>query len=435
MILVLGAGVAGLAAAEVLQRLGRDFTVLEREPEAGGWCRSTTRSGYRFDMSGHFLHTADPAIRADLEALPGIDWRDIVREAAVRLGGVVTPFPFQSNLAGHDPAVVARCLAGFAAERIREATGRSRAPSHFGEWLARRFGVAMCRAFFYPYNRKLWRRPLSSMTFEWTDWAVPVPSFDEVLAGARGEGRRDAGYNATFLYPRRGGIGALPRAMASRVPGRVRTGCEAVSIDPRRRVAETASGDSIRFEAIVSTIPLPDLVGRSRGVPPEVSEAGRGLDWVKILALNAGVRNPGPFRGHWQYVPEKGFPFFRAGCLSNVAPSTAPKGCASVFAEKAFPSRARVDREKEAASLLEGLSRAGVVAPGSVVEAVDTVLLDPGYVVFDRHRAGAVPLIRGHFERRGVFTAGRYGAWDYFGIEKSIADGRRAAREAAAFRA
>jgi len=57
------------------------------------------------------------------------------------------------------------------------------------------------------------------------------------------------------------------------------------------------------------------------------------------------------------------------------------------------------------------------------------VMLDPAYVVFDKYRGKAVGLLAREFLRRGVILAGRYGAWDYYGMERSMADGMRAARE------
>jgi hypothetical protein len=58
-------------------------------------------------------------------------------------------------------------------------------------------------------------------------------------------------------------------------------------------------------------------------------------------------------------------------------------------------------------------------------------MLDPAYVLFDGHRGKAVGLLTRELRRRRVFPAGRYGAWDYYGMEKSISDGLRAAHEAA----
>jgi protoporphyrinogen oxidase len=133
------------------------------------------------------------------------------------------------------------------------------------------------------------------------------------------------------------------------------------------------------------------------------------------------------------YVPERPYPFFRVGFLSNVSPSAAPEGCASIFAEKGFPESARVDTGRETKAAVAGLRRMGVLGPGSRVEEERPVLLDPAYVVFDRARRRAVPLLLREFGRRGVFPAGRYGAWDYYGMEKSMADGIRAARDAMRF--
>jgi len=271
------------------------------------------------------------------------------------------------------------------------------------------------------------------MTCEWTGWSVPVPRFEDLLAGARGEARQGMGYNASFLYPRRGGIGALPRALARPLRGRIRTGAAALALDLSRQVVSTGDGRVFPYRAVVSTIPLPELAGRSAGLSAAPRQAAAALRWVKVLAVNLGVRGPGRSPGHWVYVPERSYPFFRVGFLSNVAPSAAPEGCASVFAEKGFPGSARIDAGRESEAIVAGLRRMGILGAGSRVEETCPVLLDPGYVVFDRARRAAVPLLLREFGRRGVFPAGRYGAWDYYGMEKSMADGIRAARDAMRF--
>ena len=47
MVLILGAGLAGLSAAWHLR--GRDVLVLERQHEVGGLCRSFREAGFTFD--------------------------------------------------------------------------------------------------------------------------------------------------------------------------------------------------------------------------------------------------------------------------------------------------------------------------------------------------------------------------------------------------
>ncbi len=433
MIIVLGGGVTGLAAARTLAEAGEEFLVLEKGEEPGGHCRSIAAGPYVFDLSGHFLHTAEPAMRDWILGLPGISWKETARDARVFLRGRLTPYPFQANLHGHDPAFVARCLSGFAAARIRAAVRGEREADDFAAWLLARFGSEMCKAFFFPYNRKMWRVPLREMTSEWTGWSVPVPRFEDLLAGARGEAREGMGYNASFFYPRRGGIGALPLALAHPLRDRIRTGECAAAVDLSRRIVRTADGKAYPCRAIVSTIPLPGLAEISEGLPAPERRAASALRWVKVLAVNLGVRRPGRVPGHWVYVPERSYPFFRVGFFSNVASGAAPEGCASIFAEKSFPGGARVDAGRETEAAVAGLRRMGIIGAGSRVDEARPVLLDPGYVIFDRARRKAVPLLLRAFGRRGLFPAGRYGAWDYYGMEKSMADGVRAARDAMRF--
>jgi protoporphyrinogen oxidase len=275
----------------------------------------------------------------------------------------------------------------------------------------------------------MWRTPLEEMGTEWTGWSVPVPRFEDLLAGSRGETREGMGYNATFRYPHRGGIGALPRALRKGLGNRVRTGIRAERVDLRRKVVFTSDGKEIPFRAAISTIPLPDLAGRSDGLPAAARQASRALKWVKVLAINLGVRGVGKTASHWIYVPERSYPFFRAGFLSNVDRSAAPEGSASLFVEKSFRPGATVRVEAEVLAALRGLRRMGILNGGSVVEERREVMLDPAYVVFDKSRGKAVRLLTREFLRRGVILAGRYGAWDYYGMERSMADGMRAARE------
>lgn len=434
MILVLGGGVTGLAAARTLDAAGAEFLVLEREAEAGGWCRSISPGRYTFDFSGHFLHVSDPGMRDWILGIPGVPWRAVDRDARVWLRGRLTPYPFQVHLGGHDPAFVSRCLADFSRERIRDALGEERPPEHFAAWLRQRFGREMCRAFFYPYNRKMWRTPLEDLGYDWTGWSVPVPRFADLLAGAGGDIRSGIGYNARFHYPARGGIGALAAVVARGVGNRLRTGTTVVGIDLRARKVFASGGEVLPYDAMISTIPLPELAAVSEGLPPAARRASASLSWVKVLAVNFGIRNPGRTPGHWVYVPERNVPFFRVGFLSNVAPSSAPAGCASVFVERSFPAAARVSVRREVRAAATDLKKMGVLRRGSRIEEIRPVMLDPGYVVFDKRREGIVSLLRREFVRRGVFLAGRYGSWDYYGMEKSMADGIRAARESVRYR-
>ena len=210
----------------------------------------------------------------------------------------------------------------------------------------------------------------------------------------------------------------------------MRTSIRISRLDLRKKAAWSTAGEAFRFDAVISTIPLPEMVRSCVDLPSGVRAAASALRWVKVLCVNLGVRDPAATHGHWVYVPERTYPFFRAGFLSNVSAAAAPKGCASLFVETSFHSGARVNVREEVRKATGSLRRMGVLPPGRKPEIVEPVLLDPAYVVFDHARDAAVRRVREHLGGKGVFTAGRYGAWDYYGMEASMADGIRAAGDA-----
>jgi phytoene dehydrogenase-like protein len=71
-VIVVGAGVAGLACARALVRAGRRVLVLEREPDVGGRVRSRLVDGYVVDRGFQVLFTAYPALAALLAESGGL---------------------------------------------------------------------------------------------------------------------------------------------------------------------------------------------------------------------------------------------------------------------------------------------------------------------------------------------------------------------------
>ncbi|TRZ64667.1 MAG: FAD-binding protein, partial [Rhodocyclaceae bacterium] len=50
---ILGGGLAGLAAGRALTRAGHRVRLLESALTVGGLARTVTRDGFRFDLGGH----------------------------------------------------------------------------------------------------------------------------------------------------------------------------------------------------------------------------------------------------------------------------------------------------------------------------------------------------------------------------------------------
>jgi len=419
MIVILGGGLAGLSAAYHLSDL--PHLVLEAEGVPGGLCRSREVDGFVFDYTGHLLHLRDPRAQALVERLLPGAFRVIERRALIRTRGATLAFPFQANLHGLPREVVAECLIGFA-ESLQAPRGEDSEPS-FHDWSLGTFGRGISEAFMFPYNTKLFRRGPREMSADWVSWAVPKPTLAEVVRGALGMENRGLGYNATFRYPRAGGIGILPAALAERVPS-LRCGRRVVSVDLDARRVETADGEAVEYERLVVTIPLAAFLGIVRGGPAGLREGAGELDWSVVGCLNLGVSRPGVGDGaHWIYFPDSEMPFYRVGFPSNFSEAVAPAGTSSVYVEFGWRRGEAVDLARLEEDSLAALRREGLLRPEDRILTRDWVRIDPGYVIFDRARQRVLARVAPALEEIGVHLIGRYGAWTYSYMERAMLDG------------
>jgi len=421
-VIIIGAGLTGLVAAERLEAGGVEPVVLEREAEAGGCCRSIERDGFTFDYTGHLLHVGRPETEAYLRLVNA--WDDLAvhqRRAAVSINGEITPYPVQIHTHGLAPEVRRDCLLGF----IHAWARPDGDPRTFREWVLERFGDGLARHFFFPYNRKLYRAEPEELSLDWVGRYVPKPQLEDVVNGALGLHDRQVGYNAVFRYPESGGIRALPDAVARRVRG-LRLEHEVCRVHLAARRVELGTGECLDWDHLVFTGSLPRLLDMiADDLPEAVREARSCLRWVRVANLALGVEGPAPRQEHWLYYPDPEVPFYRVGFPSNHG-HVAPDGFHTVSVELSLdPERADLDRLVEASEHM--LSRLGLLEPSAVAVRQVTVI-DPAYVVFDHHRRTAVATLRRFFKDRGVLLSGRWAEWKYSAMEDAVLDGMAAAR-------
>jgi protoporphyrinogen oxidase len=252
---------------------------------------------------------------------------------------------------------------------------------------------------------------------------VPRPSFREVVSGALGIENRGMGYNSTFRYPKRGGIGILPDALARRVE-HMRSGTRAVAVDLGRQRVTLAGGERVEYDRLVVTIPLPAFLRMLDPDPGGLGRAAERLDWSVVGCLNLGVDRPGVGDGaHWTYFPERDLPFYRVGHPTNFSSAVAPAGTSSMYVEFGLGRGERLDRASLERAAVAGLEREAVLRPGDRILVRDWVVIDPGYVIFDRRRQQVMAEVVPELERQRVHLIGRYGAWTYSYMERALLDG------------
>jgi protoporphyrinogen oxidase len=414
-IVILGGGLTGISAAIHLRR---PWILFEREGQLGGLAITRQRDGYYFDRTGHWLHLRDDGMKKLVaETLPG-QMAAVERKARIFSQGVTTLYPFQANLYGLPPEVVKECLLGVIEAKLQSAPVE---PKNFEEYCLRHFGAGISKHFMIPYNERLWGVSPREITAAWCSRFVPLPNLEQVVAGAVGANAGKLGYNATFSYPKQGGIQTFSAALGARLdPSRVHLRASLDELDHQRREV-TVGGERKPYAAVVSTLPLPELLKRMPGLPKEIEEHASRLRCTTLRYLDLATRNRPSADWHWVYVPEQRFPFYRVGIYSNAVAAMAPPGGGSFYVELA--DRGPVTDATVRASA-QGLAEIGAIASPDDVLFADAREIDHAYVVFDDHYYAATQAIFAFLEAHSIYSRGRYGSWTYNSMEDALIAGR-----------
>ena len=422
---IAGGGLAGLTTAYALQRAGLDgWTVVERELRPGGHARSIEIDGYTFDYGPHILFTTDAAIEELIRDLLTDNLHEQERQAFIyhHEHGTYTRFPFQAHLHGLPVELVRECLVDLVEAVALRARGAFQ-PSNYEEWMRGYFGDAIAEHLMIPYARKLWTVEPSTMDFDWIERRVPTPDVSRILLGALTDDVEQIGATANFWYPWRGGIEALPAALADRVRG-IELGRTIAGIDVRRRVLSFDDGDALEFDRLVLTTPLhelPQMIGED--LPTEVKAACDGLAYQNITSVNLGVDRPRTPDVHWVYFYEDAFPFHRLSFPGAFSPYNVPEGKSSVSIEVASPRGGNVDVDALASATIDALRRASILGPDDEIELIDTRFISPAYVIYDlKHRRNVETIVAWLAENR-VWCAGRFGSWGYLNMDQAMRSG------------
>ena len=97
------------------------------------------------------------------------------------------------------------------------------------------------------------------METSWLGGRVPLPDLEEMIEGALSPVPKPMGPNARFGYPLRGGFQALMDGWVPHLKGELRMNARVVQVSPAKHTVTLSDGAELRYEHLISTMPLPVL--------------------------------------------------------------------------------------------------------------------------------------------------------------------------------
>lgn len=409
-VLIIGAGPTGLGAAWRLRELGhRDFRIVDSRLGPGGLAASfVDAAGYTWDIGGHVQFSHYAYYDRVLDSLP-IEWLHHERESWVWVRNRFVPYPFQNNIHRLDEVDRDRAVRGLEARRSVPA-------ANFREWIGSTFGDGIADIFLFPYNLKVWAWPLETLAFRWVGDRVAPPDLERILRNIRD--RRDDvswGPNSTFRFPLTGGTGAIWRAVAHALePAMFAMGDRVTRIERGR--AHLASGATVEYDTLISTMPLATLARMVEGLPAAAVDAANNLVHSSTNVFGVGLRGEQPpdvAKKCWMYFPDANSPYYRVTVFSNYSPRNTPEGGWSLMAEVSESPMKPVDPATIFDDVIRGLREDELIGSRTEIVSRWHHREEFGYPIPSLGRDDALATIQPALEERRIYSRGRFGAWKY----------------------
>ena len=333
-IVVLGTGMAAFGAAHQLHGAGTTPVMYDKNDYYGGhttsFCYDTN---FVFDVGPHISFTKDSRIQGLFADSVDQQYETVQIKLNNYWRGHWPRHPVQLHLHGLPEDVIVKVITDFVEER----QGPERLVKNYADWLLSSFGRTFAELFPMQYTRKYHLTSADNMSTDWLGPRIYRPNLEEVLRGAISPSSPHVHYITHFRYPSFGGFVSYLRKF---VPlGNLKLNHELVSIDPRTREIRFSNGFVTHYDALISSVPLPDLVNMIQGTPSDVLDASRRLACSSCVLVNVGVDREDLSSAHMTYFYDEDICFTRLGFPHMLSANNAPRGAGSIQAEVYFSEK------------------------------------------------------------------------------------------------
>jgi protoporphyrinogen oxidase len=431
-IAILGTGMAGWGAVHRLHEEGIASVTYDKNEYFGGHTASFKHpSGFIFDEGPHVSFTKHERIKklfADsvnekyevIHARPNNYWK-----------GRWIKHPAICNLSALPTDLVVSCLRDFISAHNDQENNIERKPiENYADWLIASYGKTFAETFPMEYGFKYHTTTADNMSTAWLGPRLYRAKLDEVLVGAVSKETPHVHYVDHVYYPSYDGFVSYLNLLPKRT--QINLGHKLVRLDPAKRELHFANGVVEKYDALISSVPLTELIPMISGAPADVVAAAKKLACTSCVMINLGVDRQDLSEGQWTYYYDRDICFTRLSFPHMFSPHVVPPGCGSIQAEVYFSQKYRPLKgspEDYVAPVIADLKRVGVLRENDKVLHTNVHVSRYAQVIFDLDRADALAVVHGYLDDIGVAYCGRYGDWLYIWTDEAFISGENAAQK------
>jgi protoporphyrinogen oxidase len=336
-VVILGAGLAGLAAGYTISAAGQAVLVLEADSTVGGLAKTIRHHGFRFDLGGHRFFTTSRRIDQFVKDVLNDDFLVVPRKSKIYLSKRYFDYPLRpaNVIFGLNTLISLRIIWDYLKERMRQ---HLKAPDiiTLEDWIVNRFGRTMFDLYFKQYSKKVCGIESGKISWEWGEQRIRDLSLWTAVKGAfsKADAKDIATLADQFIYPPMG-IGQISERLRDAIEqqNRVLTKTTVAQINHEnffiKNVIAKNEDQICKLEGseFISSIPLTHFIKMIRpSAPEDIIKAASRLKFRNVVTVTIMLNRDRVTDNTWIYFPEKEIPFGRIHEPVNWSPHAAPKG-------------------------------------------------------------------------------------------------------------
>lgn len=428
---ILGGGLAGITLAYFLQDNPKiaSIDILEKEDEPGGLCRSFQHDGITVDIGPHIFFSKDKETLAFMLELLGDNKQEFRRSNCIIHKGNFVQYPFENDLSKLPEDDKTKCVDSFIRNPYRDYDS-----DNMLQFFLKTFGEGITNLYLRPYNEKIWKFDPAFMDTQMVE-RIPKPPDEDILRSAAGDTIDGYTHQLYFSYPKNGGMAAFIGVLMSKLNDkvRIRTNFEVAAV----RKADSdykifASNEEHLCNVLVSCLPTNVLTQIYDGIDEQIAECGRNLRHNNIMIAVATVANDRAGDNFAFMIADRDVNFHRLSKLDFLGDSYHHPGTATYMMEYTYRDgdpTAELPDERLRELFTDGLRKIGFIQSVGEVLSFTLKRFPYAYMIYDLHHKKNMTSIRSYFNKQGVILHGRFGNYEYWNMDKVIAESRALAEK------
>ena len=391
---VIGAGISGLAVAQILKKNGHTVKVFEAKPKPGGLIACDVTQGHLFHrVGGHVFNSKEARVTDWFWSFFKQDeFLKAKRDARILMGSDLISYPIENNLFNFSSELIEEIVSELL--HVSEASKDPLDYANLEEFLLNTFGKRLCELYFFPYNKKIWQTELSNIPMSWLKDKLPMPSLSDILTSNIARLSESKMVHSSFYYPRSGGSQFIVDRLSE---GLDITCDEAVSEYFKVGGLLEVAGE--QYDRLIFTGNIRQLLN-----PTELSQYESSL---RSNSTTTALCKCDPFDYSWVYLPSEKFRAHRiinTGGFSESNRALSEWSCTLEFSGQVSDEQIKRDVKKLPFNL----------------QVIDTNYEPHSYVIHSDKTTQVIKDVRKKLRADNVYLLGRFAEWEYYNMDTAI---------------